>query len=693
MNTQNIKDYLRTLTKDTYNSSIFLLILLGVIVSFLVSSLYFSSQIYAGLERIILSLLLIIAFCILLVKYIYSINISDKSWLTILLVLIGSSVLARLIFAFSFEQEYYSDFRTMWNYACRVGSEGVWIPPDRPQTERPLPIFVPLTYLFGCGEWVFKCFNVFALTVQNTLIALIIKKIVSSPASILAFLLLSLQPESYFASLIPTHDIPGSLLLVLYISLFFLIFSSNFKISTGNLIGLAFILGIVGLLLHIQRGIFLPLWLTTAIFSAFMLFRMPWCDQQKRLLFAMTICVITPILFVMTSTKVLTVHSILYDKDNPASIYSVWGEYGFRHSMVDGSFSNARHFYDNYAKGNDYTDNRYYSRAFFFTDLYRDWQKRPMNWLERIKRVTKFSTQGGFYYGRLQGIDEAELKRLRQSFSGINVIFNFFFTYLVLGTTLALLISKKVRKNVHPFIFFPIIFVGLGIFAIGLIGETQPRYLFFVPALMAIPVFAILDAIFKPSMTSLNNDMLNLRMKGLVSLCICIVLAFIFFRTYIEKSPYLLADMSKPMIECAGISEDKCPKARIFTDAQRDVRVHSNLTLQHPVTLNKGDAIRAIYKLQPIDPGEQKLVSLYVQTPYKRGDGRTGFFDKNIYANGVLRKTLHLSDTDAFQLVKFEVKGNGEPLEIILESVSNVDYKAASWIRASTVNFRFLAIR
>lgn len=126
-----------------------------------------------------------------------------------LVVLLGFAFVARLVFAFAVENQFYSDFRTMWDFAVSVvQEEHPAIATSIPEV-RTLPYLLPVTWLAGGSSLGYQIANAIAGVVSALLVYGWASNIAGQRAGILALSLIVLAPEPWFATEIPTTTFPG----------------------------------------------------------------------------------------------------------------------------------------------------------------------------------------------------------------------------------------------------------------------------------------------------------------------------------------------------------------------------------------------------------------------------------------------------------------------------------------------------
>ena len=668
------------------------LLLLGAVIPLAFSFAYFISALYPDLHLYFFQTAgLAIAF-FLIVKVLYSAPLNRPVYLMVLAGLAAVTFFLRWKFVTSFDQAYISDFETMWARAVEVAESGRWSPPVSPQTERPLASLVPLAWLFGESDLVFKAFNITAITLQNLVFAGIAAHWFSRHAGILCFLLLSLVPESYFASLIPSHDIAGSLYLSLYLALYLCtVFPAGRTRWWTLLLKLAGLVAI-GLLLDIQRELHAAF--TVGALAFFLFTAATLADRWKLRPLALrtSLAIIIPFFAVASVKATLTANDILYDRHAPEIAWNSLGPFCYFHAFSNGNYNTCREFYDRYAEPMEYADRVYYGRALAVSDLYYNIASRPENYLQRLASLVRFGTQGYFYYGRLHGVSKQEQLELNLDFAVLNRLFNVIFSLAALLAAGFLTFSRKVRTSINPVVYLPVIVFSVITLALALISESQPRYLFFAPLLLALPIVGIVDS---RGSTAANTDPVRFNPSLFVSVPVLLLLIAGAFHFGARHSGLLLVDMRRANLECSTHYDSLCSGAIVAPAESDNGKNWARLALRHPDPggVYAGGWVRAGYRL-PVEPSRNYALTLYVQSPYLSSDRKTGSIEINIYAGGRLLKTLSVGDTQDDRFVRIDNLSTPEDrLEITLEILTHVGYRNPSWQQATLANFRFMALR
>jgi hypothetical protein len=107
----------------------------------------------------------------------------------------------------------HSDFQTQWQTALRYASEGI-SQPDRPQTQRALPLLYPLAVVFGDRPLAYQLTNLLLSTATMVMATWIARRWWGWSAAAKSAILLTLGIEVYFAKNLPSHDLLGTFGLV-----------------------------------------------------------------------------------------------------------------------------------------------------------------------------------------------------------------------------------------------------------------------------------------------------------------------------------------------------------------------------------------------------------------------------------------------------------------------------------------------
>ena len=422
---------------------------------------------------------------------------------------------------------------------------------------------------------------------------------------------------------------------------------------------------------------------------------------KKQLVKSVILISILPFLLVALSKNLLVKADVLYDKSNERPITNYLAAFCNRHSMSNGRYGNCIEFYNRYGEQLEFEDKLFYSKAFFLSDAYYNFDSRFSNYYLRTKRLFQIGSQSGFYYGRLENIEQSTQQKLNHYFTSANTIFSTVFV-LAVFICVGLLVSNIRSKNyVRKEAVFPLIFMSIIVMALGLLSENQPRYLFMGWGLWTLSLVGIFEGLIRKKKIDQSTDeaVESISFKfNIVSLGIFVLMGFVVLNAYkylMSGSNYLLVDMrgfSDPTCS-TEFSVKECLQAKLNVVRTTSEKPNALLKLKHPVGLFDGASVSSQLQIS-VNPDALYTLSFFVQTPYNRSDNKSGFFDINIYVNNQLEKTLNLSDTNEYRFIKVsDVKSESGKLNMKFEIVSNVNHKANSWINASLTKFEFLAVR
>ncbi|SEH05614.1 glycosyltransferase family protein [Candidatus Venteria ishoeyi] len=626
----------------------------------------------------------------------YKITLSNKAFYILLGILSVSFFIIKYIYVTSYEQEFYSDFRTMWDHALNIYHNG-FIQPYSLQTQRPLVWLVPLVLMFGISELVFKIANIIFILLSTLIISYLISKWVSKQAAILAFLIIMLIPETYFASLIPTHDIPGTFYIVIYLFFLYTLIVNFYKISKPQLFLSVIILSFIGALIEVQRGVFSVVFISSILLIIILFFS--WYKQNfKKILLVLLVIGIMPFLGAKVLIKVAEINHLLISMENMKQVTHTWGA-RYPHTFSDGSYKKGLDFHNNYVRPlNEISDLNYYIKAIMLSDIYYNIYERAINYLQRSSRLYALGTQAYFYYGRLSNIDKEKSKKIFNKNKKYNIIYMSVFSIFLFLSVFKLLSCKSFNKD-EVFIFYPIILMSIISLALLLIGENQPRYIFMGYFFWTFIIVWFIDSIFTIPIANTNKNNVSLEVKGgwkgIIINIFFIFIGYIIFTILFTESNHKLINMETwNQLTCSkNFTKNECKRSIIKVNNNLSDKKYSTLKLMLPDSPNKGDYVRAT-KIFEVISGKPYTFSTYIMSPYNRNDNKKGFFQVNIYINNKLKETLSIADSNQYKYIKIKnIVPYSSSIDVTFEIVSNVTQSKNSWKRASLVYFKFASLR
>lgn len=581
-------------------SLLLFLILSGVVPAF------FIIQHYPPTEGVLVLVFLTLLMIFFLYKKVSEVFFKDY-FLHLLVSFVVLSFGLRCFFVFSFDQNFYSDFRIMWQHAIQVVETG-WIVPSSLQTERPLASLIPLVAMFGKSPLVFKLFNVVIITLQNILCACLARWWFSPLAGLICFFFLSLIPEFYFASLIPSHDISGSFYWIVYIGIFF---SFIFSIKKNFLLSLLLfgVLTFIGLVLEVQRGVFAPAFLSLFLFSVWFFSKNRSFFREKRGVFVFFSLFLLQGFLVVSGKKFLSTQGVLVKR----GVHKKYSRLFIRsHSFTNGSFSNGKSFLKKYmlpvksanAKASktqkDLSDYIYYAKAIPLSDLYYNWDGRFINCFQRIKSFLRMGFVS-FYYSRLKGVTKEKQEELNKNFRAWNVTHNGFFALLLLLAYMMVGYGIVFKKRLSSGLVLPLLSSGVFILAIGLVSENQPRYAYLCWPFFALSIAGSFDRSFRKKDIE-KSPSLEFSWQSFLSYLLVIALLLGSFFSWAGLSWYRLVSMeSFGSASCEGkLTPKECKKAQMSFRRTLSHKPFSALMLNHPKPYEKGSSVSVgkIFKLK-----------------------------------------------------------------------------------------------
>ena len=184
---------------------------------------------------------------------------------TFLIAVLAVGFAARLTYGLFIDLKLNNDFGEMWRAAQEIAGGHASTAGGHPSKlgflfrERALPFHVPLAWLFGGANSVFEVANACAVAASCAVIYLLTRRWFGIPAARFALVVATLAPETYFASAISTHDIPGALYLLLSLMVLDQVWIAVESGAHGSAVAWALLLGVTAWITDLQRG-YAPFW-------------------------------------------------------------------------------------------------------------------------------------------------------------------------------------------------------------------------------------------------------------------------------------------------------------------------------------------------------------------------------------------------------------------------------------------------
>lgn len=699
MNFINNLTYPTISTKSFFLASIFLSIFIGTILPLFVSLETWLPKLYTLLvseKNLIIYIPIGLYIINYLIIYFYRNTLSTRKFYILLSLLFLLFLGIKIIYVFHYDQNFYSDFRTMWEYAKLTYNLKEFIPPTIPQESRPLVSLVPLVMIFGTSIAVFKILNIIFILFSGLIVSYFTFKNISKHSAILVFIIIMLVPEIYFTSLVPSHDIAGVFYLLLYLLVLYYIIQNISTSSILKLSLLTLLLSFIGLLFDIQRGL-----LSILIITLIIIFLMYCILNYKRLLnkkyvFILFTVIITPFFLGKETQVFLQKQAILPNLENHMYSYS-WA-YSHPHTFSNGTYAHSEEFWSNYGSKlleNDLKSLRFMTKSLMLSDLYYNIRERPSNYLMRSKRLYSLGTQGRHFFGQLNNVSKYKQRQINKLNFKWNTIFVNIYIILLFISSIYFIFSKhKKSKNI---VYFPLIFMSIISMALLLIGENQPRYLFTGWFFWSIVIAWAIDNFFNKKNTNINFET-NISLwnrKGLVAVIIILLVAYIIFKIVLGYSSYKLIDMrtwEKPKCN-KEIKYGFCKQAILSFKNSLDDKEYSTLKLRLPRYPHYGDYVK-VSKTITIANDQNYTFSTYVMSSYMKKNEKNGFSNINIYINNILEKKLHISNDNKYKFITIKnIRAKNNKIKITVEIKSNIDYNVESLQKEALVNFKFMSLR
>jgi len=558
---------------------------------------------------------------------------------SIILFITAMSFIIRLYYVTSFDQEYYSDFRTYWDMASSMVDNGIQ-PVTNIYIQRALAYNYVIIYLFGNADIVFKISNVILITLTSLLSSYIAYLWISPLAGIFVSLLLITFPETYYASLVPSHDITGTFFLIVSLFIAYLTYYKVVHLQYKFAIVLTCCLSVCLILLEMQRGLSLLFLLCCGISLVLYYMFNNGGNKQfiiKPLIVSLLILAFIPFLFYKSANMILN-GKVFIDKTN-LELQNVRQLIRYN-TFNDGSYSSQighleRQYLNNMPK--DIQLKRSFMTSLYLSDLYYDPFERPANYILRSLRLYSLSSQMGFYIGKLTGMTKDQIRQQLSIATAINSSYYSLFLIMLICSSVYFLFFRVRYRFVA---LNSVVFMSTLSICLATIGENQPRYMFVGYYVWPLFIGSVFSDGFRWNTQPCNKPIVIYRKAcwhtyiSIFVMVVFVIIAYIGFRCIYSYNPNKLIDMSSYVsVQCdETINTNTCgqgliPFQRTLTDRQ-----FSLLRMWVPTWPVSGQFIKTEYSFHVRDTSKYNF-SVFVENPYVREDGRTGFFDIVVQAN------------------------------------------------------------
>lgn len=640
-------------------------------------------------------------FCLLvfsLILFFLSKKLNEKNYLPLILFLALVTWLLRYHFVFSYEQDFYSDFRRMWNYAIRVAEKG-WSSPGSLPTERAVAYLVPLAALFGTSVSVFKIFNITVITLQNLMCASMLRRWHSPFAAVFCFLILSFVPEYYFASLIPSHDISGSFYAVTCLWIFSFLVDLNPRKKPLKFFSLFLFLSFLGLVTEINRSAFVIPWISF-VFLCFY-FLLTSSSSSRRVSYGILFVLLLGQGFFVKKTVSSLRQARFLEAPKAGRKLGTYFNHG--HSFSSGKFRSARRFWLSYGRKimpNSKESNppqlkefQFYMKAILGSDLYYNGHNRFENYLARLGKGLSKMGHIGFYHSRLQGLEKEERGKEISRFKEVNESFIRIFSVLLFLSFLLWFLDILFFSFLNPKFYLPFIYVSFFCFALGLLGETQARYFYLCWAPWGMIISGVFSSFLYRTDKEKDTRPVQLEVKGVLGLTsILILLAGTFYLCF-GRTSYKIVDMrtfSGPY--CVNVAKKvACQNLKVRFEDEFFNKSYAKLKLRPPRKSKKTVRVR-VRKSFPLAENSLGQLAFFVR-PEEEKLEQAPPLKINVYANGELIKKMPFPLKSRF--VKLEgLKPQKGRLKLTFELESPAGLRLTKEEqRQGVISFDFLTLR
>ena len=362
----------------------------------------------------------------------------------------------RLVYVAVMRVEPAGDFRQMWEFALRFADSPATVRPRVIEELRALPYLTPLAILGRGRVEVVQVANCILLALTAWLAFRLAERHLGIAAATLGLGLVAVAPEPTLAAEVLTHDVPGTFFLVVAL---FLLDALDGRAVSGRRVrqaGLAIALGLVLLVLTLLRGS-TPFVLAGAALVAL--------RGGAGLVTRVFMMVILPLLTHVLASRALDGALGMSTGRALERHRWVWMA-AYANSTSSGTFPDLANLWP-YFRQMSTTELRGHAKSVAASDLADRAISRPPNYVRRVGELHRLGLQLWLYLPSPES--PVRTRVLRPIVAGMRL---FMLAALLAG--LGMLLSAREGGRY----LLPLLTLSTLVVSLGLLGESQPRYLF-----------------------------------------------------------------------------------------------------------------------------------------------------------------------------------------------------------------------
>jgi hypothetical protein len=407
------------------------------------------------------------------------IELSDRAARRALLACFSLFVVGQVLLCSNHVAEPFSDFRRQWLTAVEYAENGLGIP-DRPQTQRAIPLYYPLVLLFGPSPTVYVVANVVMSSLTFLMTTWVARRHFGWSAAAKTSFLLLFAFEVYFANTIPTHEVPGAFGVVLFVLLLVelerLFQAPRSPRAAAVMVGLAAAASLTITWTQWQRGTGVFCIVALLVHGAAAVVRGARRGWQR--LGVAALIAATSVL----SLRLLEGGGLIADPSPKHFTSTDMNLLAFSSHDGDGSFD------DKFRKHKlvsamDSEELVRLSRAMFAETLRTGAVEKYDNFLSREVTLLRFGKTSVWYFRGATSARWISISTLRAAYESARVYVSPVLWAIALLTAVAALRSRDVLLD-HR--LSPLVVMLAFLTVIGALGESQTRYSFFLVYLISI---------------------------------------------------------------------------------------------------------------------------------------------------------------------------------------------------------------
>lgn len=622
-------------------------------------------------------------------------HVSTRKYLLITLIL-GFTV--KLIYSMLVDVEIPEGARYLWSKSLEVAQYGFGAHLSEHQDMRVLPFYAPLLWMFGKSVFVVKVGNILALLVCSLISFDLSRSWFGERVGRGVLIATLMVPETIYSTVITTHDIPGTLYLLISLWILDRMLHRFGGKNWLSCIFLSLLLGISVTLMDVQRNI-LFFWLLAMVLFLFFFISDTniWNELEKGVLYRFKrfgmlflLLIMLPLLLQLSIFSMTKIKNFMPDSKAESQWTSNW-LLGYANSWSSGRYRDASQEWMLYQEVSS-KQRSSIALTTILSDIYYNPIDKGLNYLFKARRLYSLGTQVNRYYenDRLLSTSALKGKSIGQFLTTINDVFVLFFECAFVVSSIILLAKGMIPVRMWQAL---LVLACMSILLL-LLGENQPRYMY--PLWFIAPIISLahldmwLHSAHSVQRKTTLNEVVVFIARGFLVIAAAFCLSYSVFYVLSHFSDRLYLDMSAWTdfhSEFGPGNQDFFRKIQPGSSGQRRFRLA--LQFAHIPSAGERVTVEHSYVVRDMHP---RTFRVYVHSPYCGPDRKCeeGAFYVSVLVNGKEAGTVPVDRVRNARLIEVNhiLPDNGR-IQIELAVKASLSISSQSWQEFPPVYFEY----